>query len=95
MSIYIYIYVLISSIQLKEPIEKQEIKFSYGISFNYSKIIWASRWDSYQQISKDYLKIEWKSLLLSVLLVLVLAYFAYSLIKTNVIKDINRFNVSI
>ncbi|XP_065848748.1 transmembrane 9 superfamily member 7-like [Euphorbia lathyris] len=68
----------------------EEVVFSYDVSFQSSKIKWASRWDTYLLMNDN--QIHWFSIINSVITVLFLSGMVAMIVMKTVHKDITNYN---
>jgi len=68
----------------------EEISFSYSVSWEYSEVRWASRWDTYLKIQSVH--IHWFSILNSVLIVVLLSGVLATILLRTVHRDIMKYN---
>ncbi|XP_048501690.1 transmembrane 9 superfamily member 8 [Beta vulgaris subsp. vulgaris] len=79
-----------SSSNPQEVIEKQEIIFTYDVSFEQSEVKWASRWDAYLLMNNN--QIQWFSILHSLMIVLFLSGMTAMVILRTIYRDISKYN---
>ena len=69
-----------------------DIEYTYSVSFELSKVKWASRWDVYLYTSNS--KVHWLSILNSFGMVLLLSFIIANVFRKAVSRDINAYNES-
>lgn len=70
-----------------------KIIFTYGVEWQKSEILWASRWDVYLSMNKAIPdKVHWFSIVNSLLIVLFLAFMVGMILMRTVHHDINGYN---
>ncbi|KAK9682878.1 hypothetical protein RND81_10G103500 [Saponaria officinalis] len=79
-----------SSNNPQEVEDKQEIIFTYDVSFEESEVKWASRWDAYLLMSDD--QIHWFSIVNSLMIVLFLSGMVAMIMLRTLYRDISRYN---
>ncbi|KAJ8430179.1 hypothetical protein Cgig2_006687 [Carnegiea gigantea] len=79
-----------SSEKPQEVDEKQEIIFTYDVSFEESEVKWASRWDAYLLMSDD--QIHWFSIVNSLMIVLFLSGMVAMIMLRTLYRDISKYN---
>ncbi|CAO2815962.1 unnamed protein product [Amaranthus hypochondriacus] len=79
-----------SSSNPQEVEEKQEIIFTYDVSFEQSDVKWASRWDAYLLMSDD--QIHWFSIVNSLMIVLFLSGMVAMIMLRTLYRDISKYN---
>ncbi|KAH9620711.1 hypothetical protein KSS87_013645 [Heliosperma pusillum] len=79
-----------SSNSPQEVEDKQEIIFTYDVSFEESEVKWASRWDAYLLTSDD--QIHWFSIVNSLMIVLFLSGMVAMIMLRTLYRDISKYN---
>ncbi|XP_074286351.1 transmembrane 9 superfamily member 9-like [Silene latifolia] len=79
-----------SSNNPQEVEDKQEIIFTYDVSFEESEVKWASRWDAYLLTSDD--QIHWFSIVNSLMIVLFLSGMVAMIMLRTLYRDISKYN---
>ncbi|KAF8064568.1 TMN7 [Scenedesmus sp. PABB004] len=83
--------VAVSHSQPPQPVERgAEVVFSYDVKFTQSTIRWASRWDTYLQMTDD--QIHWFSIVNSVMIVLFLSGMVAMIMVRTLWRDIAKYN---
>ena len=72
--------------------DNQTILYTYDITFEYSNITLASRWDHYRSSDK---KIHWTGIIISVSILLLLTLIIAILLTKNIKKDIENYNYQV
>ncbi|KAK9825881.1 hypothetical protein WJX81_000620 [Elliptochloris bilobata] len=75
----------------QEVKEKEEIVFTYDVSFKPSEIRWASRWDTYLMMLDDQ-QIHWFSIINSLMIVLFLSGMVAMIMMRTLHRDISKYN---
>jgi len=70
--------------------EGEEVVFTYDVAFKASDIRWASRWDTYLQMSDD--NIHWFSIVNSLMIVLFLSGMVAMIMVRTLRRDISQYN---
>jgi len=70
--------------------EGEEVVFTYDVAFKPSDIRWASRWDTYLQMSDD--NIHWFSIVNSLMIVLFLTGMVAMIMVRTLRRDISAYN---
>ncbi|KAL6578548.1 Transmembrane 9 superfamily member 8 [Orobanche minor] len=83
-------HVVSSSNTPQEVEEKQEVIFTYDVSFQESEVKWASRWDTYLLMTDD--QIHWFSIVNSLMIVLFLSGMVAMIMLRTLYRDISRYN---
>ncbi|KAK6116903.1 hypothetical protein DH2020_049360 [Rehmannia glutinosa] len=79
-----------SSNSPQEVEDKQEVIFTYDVSFQESEVKWASRWDTYLLMTDD--QIHWFSIVNSLMIVLFLSGMVAMIMLRTLYRDISRYN---
>ncbi|KAL3633428.1 Transmembrane 9 superfamily member 8 [Castilleja foliolosa] len=82
--------IVTSSNTPQEVEEKQEVIFTYDVSFQESEVKWASRWDTYLLMTDD--QIHWFSIVNSLMIVLFLSGMVAMIMLRTLYRDISRYN---
>ena len=75
-----------------QPLEEGNILFTYDITFEYSDIPFASRWDHYKP-SKA--RIHWTGIVVSQLFIVLISGVVIKIFKKNVKNDIDSYNTKV
>ena len=70
--------------------EGEEIVFTYDVQFKMSDVKWASRWDTYLQMSDD--QIHWFSIINSLMILLFLTGLVAMIMIRTLRRDISQYN---
>ncbi|KAH6790920.1 Endomembrane protein 70 protein family [Perilla frutescens var. frutescens] len=82
--------IVTSSSSPQEVEDKQEVIFTYDVTFQESDVKWASRWDTYLLMADD--QIHWFSIVNSLMIVLFLSGMVAMIMLRTLYRDISRYN---
>ncbi|KAL1544678.1 Transmembrane 9 superfamily member 8 [Salvia divinorum] len=83
-------HIVTSSSSPQEVEDKQEVIFTYDVTFQESDVKWASRWDTYLLMADD--QIHWFSIVNSLMIVLFLSGMVAMIMLRTLYRDISRYN---
>ncbi|XP_047941293.1 transmembrane 9 superfamily member 8-like [Salvia hispanica] len=82
--------IVTSSSSPQEVEDKQEVIFTYDVTFQESDVKWAMRWDTYLLMADD--QIHWFSIVNSLMIVLFLSGMVAMIMLRTLYRDISRYN---
>ncbi|KAL1557397.1 Transmembrane 9 superfamily member 8 [Salvia divinorum] len=82
--------IVTSSSSPQEVEDKQEVIFTYDVTYQESNVKWAMRWDTYLLMADD--QIHWFSIVNSLMIVLFLSGMVAMIMLRTLYRDISRYN---
>lgn len=80
--------------QYQKATNDQNVTFTYDIVFEKSQLAWATRWDPILDANADIKKIQWYSIVNSLMVSLFLTALVATVIFRTVLRDFGRYNAA-